>query len=513
MSTTKEEELGNQPVQENDAPVVEKNAEVDLERATTQASVEAYSIYTKNEKIFLAAIASLAALFSPLTANIYYSALNTLATDFHTSLSNISLSITTYLIFQGLAPTIVGSISDDLGRRPMYLACFVIYIAANIGLALQNKYAGLLVIRMLQSAGSSGTIALANALVADVVTSAERGSYMGYVSMGALTGPAFGPAIGGLLDKYLGWRAIFWFLAIISGVVFVIIFFFLPETCRKVVGNGSVAPPLWNTSVLSYMHQRRQRKAGVESNYGARDEFKRKASLISSFYILFDKESGSVLLYAGVFFTGFYMVQTGLPGTLQNHYGYSSIQIGLCYIPAGVGSMLASFLMGRLLDVNFRRHAKKIGMEISNSKQQDLRNFPIERARLEMVLPLAYGAGGTVIAFGWLLEKQVFIAAPLIFLFMSTFLISCSFQGLSTLIVDLNRDSPSAATAAMNLARCLLGAAGTAAVVPMINVMGQGWVAVFVAGMWVILSPIILMVMKWGPGWRSEATTGGEAKK
>nr|QTE76010.1 ScyR10 [Scytalidium album] len=513
LQTPPNEEMSVSLEPERTDEVNEKTPETDPESIAIAGSVQDFSIYNKTEKLFFVILAGLAALFSPLSANIYYSALNTLATEFHTSLSNINLTITTYLILQGLAPTIVGSLSDDLGRRPMYLACFIIYIGANIGLALQKSYAGLLILRMLQSSGSSGTVALANALVSDIVTSAERGSYISYVSMGALVGPSFGPVIGGLLDKYLGWRSIFWFLTIFAGVTFIVILVFLPETCRKVVSNGSIAPPIWNTSVLSYWHLRKQRKAGIEPNYGAKNQFRRRASPIQSFYILFDKESGFVLLYAAFFFTGFYMVQTGLPGLLQDQYGYSPLDIGLCYIPGGLGSMSASFAMGRFLDFNFRRHARRLGMEISNNRQQDLRHFPIEQARLEIVFPLAYAAGATVIIFGWLVEKKIFIAAPLIFLFLSTFFISCSFQGLSTLIVDLNRENPSSATAAMNMARCLLGAAGTAVVVPMLNAIGMGWVGVFVAGMWVILSPIVLFVIRWGPGWREEKRQKLEVKK
>ena len=72
------------------------------------------------------------------------------------------------------------------GRRPAYVIGFFIYIAANIGLARQNSYAALFILRAMQSTGSSGTIAMGNGVVADIATSAERGSYIGYASSGMI---------------------------------------------------------------------------------------------------------------------------------------------------------------------------------------------------------------------------------------------------------------------------------------------------------------------------------------
>ena len=91
-------------------------------------------------------------------------------------------------IFQGLAPAFIGELADTAGRRPAYFFCFVVYIAANVGLALQNSYAALFLLRCLQSTGSSATIALSSGVVADVATAAERGKYMGFVTAGSLLG-------------------------------------------------------------------------------------------------------------------------------------------------------------------------------------------------------------------------------------------------------------------------------------------------------------------------------------
>ncbi|KAL5335759.1 major facilitator superfamily domain-containing protein [Aspergillus crustosus] len=199
---------------------------------SSQSTATPYSILPEREKIFLMLLCSFTAIILPILSSIYFLAVDTLATELHVSVSDINLTITTYLIFQGLAPSVVANISDIYGRRPAYIACFVIHLGANIGLALQDSYAALLVLRCLQSSGSSGTIALGSAVVSDLSTRVERGKYIAYATMGVTLGPALGPVIGGLLAHFLGWRAIFWFLVIFSGVFGILIFLILPETCR-----------------------------------------------------------------------------------------------------------------------------------------------------------------------------------------------------------------------------------------------------------------------------------------
>ena len=73
-----------------------------------------------------------------------------------------------------------------------FIVCYILFIVANIGLALQTNYVALLILRMVQAVGGTATIALTFAVVADIATSAERGKYMGYAGAGILMGPAFG---------------------------------------------------------------------------------------------------------------------------------------------------------------------------------------------------------------------------------------------------------------------------------------------------------------------------------
>lgn len=115
-----------------------------------------YSVFHKSTKRWIVFLVALAGFFSPLSANIYFPALNYIAEDLRVSLELINLTITAYLICQGIVPYIIGSLADVLGRRPLYLAVFAIYLAANVGLALQTSYPALMVLRIIQSSGSSG---------------------------------------------------------------------------------------------------------------------------------------------------------------------------------------------------------------------------------------------------------------------------------------------------------------------------------------------------------------------
>lgn len=224
----------------------QKKTESDSERPTRNPlhlpSNQQYTVFTSRQRMFIVFIAAFAGLMSPLSATSYFPALNILSHDLKVSSASINLTVTAYMIFQRLSPAIFGDLADSIGRRPIFIIGFIIYIAASISLALQNSFAALLVLRCIQSAGTSSTVAISVSVAADVSTPAERGKYLGFVLSGTAMGTAVGPFLGGLLSHYLGWRSIFWFLAGLAGVYMVPLLFWFPETGRNIVGNGSFEP-------------------------------------------------------------------------------------------------------------------------------------------------------------------------------------------------------------------------------------------------------------------------------
>ncbi|KUJ19089.1 MFS transporter [Mollisia scopiformis] len=475
-----------------------------LEEAAQELQEPPYTIFSERYKVFTVIIASFAALISPISASIYYPALDPLAADLHVKVSTINLTITVYMIFQGLAPTFIGSISDKNGRRPAYLICFFLYLCANIGLALQTSYPALVCLRCLQSAGSSGTVALASGTAADLVTRAERGKYIGYASMGVALGPALGPVIGGLLTHFLGWRSIFWFLTILCGIMLLIMVIAFPETSRSVVGNGSIPPQKWNVPLIRLIQQRLERSSHQEIDTQTITHRYRRPNPLEALSLALQKETGMLLTFSALMYAGYFGVLSSLPSQLARKYDFNSLQIGLCFIPYGFGSVTSRWTVGTLTDRNFRRHAKKLGIAIVKNRQQRLQDFPIETARLEIALPMVYLSCICVMTFGWVMEHQTNLAGPLITLFFTGNMVTGSFSAINTLVVDINVKTPATATAASNLFRCLFGAGAVAAAVPLIERIGMGWMGTFIAALWLVLSPMLWCVWFYGRGWRDE---------
>jgi multidrug resistance protein len=405
----------------------------------------------------------------------------------------------------------VGDFGDVAGRRPAFILAATIYIIANLGLALQDNYAALLILRMVQSAGSSGTLALGYAVVADVSVSAERGKYMGIVGAGINVGPALGPVLGGILAQYLGWRSIFWFCLIYCAAGMIPYILTVPETSRQVVGNGSIPPPKWNMTLLDYIKSRRQRgkqgEASTSTTAANPPVTKRKLKFPNPFHALLvvvEKDVGMLIFYNSMLYLVFMMVIATLSTQYTAIYGLDNLQTGLCYLPYGAGCFCASIGQGWVLDWNYRRIARKIGFSIDYLKGDDLSQFPIEKARLQPVIPMALIGIVVTIVYGWLLEIQASLAGPLVLLFVIGLCITGSFSILSTLVVDLYPEAPATAVAATNLVRCMFGALCTALVEQMIQRMGRGWTHTFWSLICLLFFPIIFVLIKKGPQWREE---------
>ena len=485
------------------------------------------------------------ALASSLTANIYFPLIDLLAERYDTSTQAINLTITLFFVFQGIAPSFWSPLSDSCGRRPVYLATFIIYTAASLGLSIVDKsYPALLLLRALQSIGGSAVLSLAYAVVADVTVHAERGRYLAPMLTATNIGPCIGPVIGGGAAMASGDpRWCFRALLIFGASAVLLIGLAQPETARGVVGNGAVpARGLWRTWCELLFAWRRKRaevqnqesslpeqqasfdveKQTSETNGRPAEEIARVSdeadvnanktgrgksimpNPLPSLRIVFYPDSFLTLWLAGCPYAVWFCVQTSTTPIFGRSYGFNPLEVGCCFLAGGVGIIAGGFIAGRLMDKNYAHVAKKAGFSIDRIRGDDVTGFPIEHARSRWSISIIGVSMCFVVGYGWVVERHVHPAVPLLFQAYLGCKCTVVLQTYSALIVDVFPHTPGTAAASNNITRCALAAVGVAMLDPLAGALGYGWLFTLL-GLFEAATSVLAVVAlrKWGRGWRN----------
>ena len=133
-------------------------------------------------------------------------------------LDKLSWVVTAYLLTSTAATPLWGKISDLRGRRPMFQAAIVVFLIGSLICGFSPEIAdalnasGINVMiagRAVQGLGAGGLMALALAVIGDVIPPRERGKYQGLFAAVFGVSSVAGPLLGGWFTDNLGWEWIF----------------------------------------------------------------------------------------------------------------------------------------------------------------------------------------------------------------------------------------------------------------------------------------------------------------
>lgn len=452
-----------------------------------------FTIFSGPRRIILIILLSIVGIWSAISNSIYFPALPTLTSYFGVSSELMNVSVVAYLLSQGIMPTITSNLSDSLGRRPVILASFAVYIAANIGLSQTKVFWLLAVLRCVQAAGIAPVIAVSSGLSGDVCTPADRGAFVGVVSGMLLVGQAFGSLIGSGLIARWDWRAVFVFLAIGAGVTMFFLALLLTETTRSIVGNGSIRPKniIYAAPILGLPFYRKHLTNDVSTKNTRVD-----IDFLSPFKILIQPKVISVLLPGGLQFAAWTMCLTSLSTNLEKSpYNYSVSHIGLLYLPQGICCLLGALLSGRVLNKYYRWQRGKWEAKYAGVNEEARVPFNNVRVRLDVaIIPIMCTLLGLLL-FGWMFEKQQNVPGVIVGLCLASFGCSAFVSIMTTMVVDFYPARGSASASCVNLVRCLLAAAGVAALDKMSSTMGVGGCYTLMAGLCLLANIILVFVV------------------
>ena len=144
-----------------------------------------------------------------LDQTIVSTALPTIVGDLG-GLDHLSWVVTSYLLASTVSTPLYGKLGDMYGRKPVFLAAILIFLAGSMLAGLSQSMGQLIAFRALQGVGAGGLMVGAQAIIGDIVPPRERGRYMGVIGSVFGVASVAGPLLGGFLVDTLSWRWVFY---------------------------------------------------------------------------------------------------------------------------------------------------------------------------------------------------------------------------------------------------------------------------------------------------------------
>lgn len=174
-------------------------------------------------------LASMTAI-GPVTMDIYLASLPHIGTALNAPTASVQLTLSFYLVGFAIGQIIYGPLSDSIGRRPMLLTGFFLYLITTAACAAASSIDLLIVARLFQGLGAAGPIIIARAIVRDFHSGSEAARQLGTMSAIMGIAPIGAPVLGGFLQAAFGWRASFIAMGSIGALLTIVALMFLPET-------------------------------------------------------------------------------------------------------------------------------------------------------------------------------------------------------------------------------------------------------------------------------------------
>ena len=261
-------------------------------------------------------------MIGPFTIDTYLPSFPAIEAEFDVSRALLSQSLAFYLAAFAVSTLVWGPLSDRLGRRTVVMSTLLLYLLASAGCALAGDYGSFLFFRLLQGVAAGGGLAAGRAMIRDAHSPQDAQRAMSRVMMLFALAPAVAPVVGGWLHDAFGWHSIFYFLALYSGLVLLMILLWIQETLP--------------TSMRQSFHP-----VNVARVYG---------------HTLLHRRFQSLVFIVACYFGGMFLYIAGAPTVVFDFLKLGVDDFAILFVPLFGGIISGAWLSGRLAH---RWHAER----------------------------------------------------------------------------------------------------------------------------------------------------------
>lgn len=270
-----------------------------------------------------------------LGSSVYAGGIREVLTEFHIGQEVGTLGVSLYVLGFAVGPLLWAPLSELIGRQAVYAVTYFALAAFCAGAAGAQNSWSLIILRFFAGSFGSSPFTNAGGVIADIFAADQRGLATTLFAGAPFLGPTLGPIIGGFLGENAGWRWVQGFLAILTGLIWIVGCFLVPETYAPLLLRKRAQRLSELTGKVYKSKLELQR-----GNVSVKDAF--GTALLRPWILLFAEPIVLLLsVYMAIVYGTLYMLFDAFPIVYQETRGWSEGIGSLPFLGVMVGMMSA----------------------------------------------------------------------------------------------------------------------------------------------------------------------------
>ncbi|KOS42183.1 hypothetical protein ACN38_g6923 [Penicillium nordicum] len=316
--------------------ILAKHRTLDLEPIPDMIDADPYNWprWRKNLNLTLVAFHAMMATFS---ASSIQSAFENISEDLDVSMQRTSYLVSLFIAILGGAPLFWRPLCNRYGRRPIFLISLICSLIGNVGCANSPSYATMGLCRAITAFFISPAAVIGSAVVAETFFRKDRARCMGGWTLMVTLGVPAAPFIFGFVALRVGYRWIYYILAIVNAIQFVLYLFFGSESLyvRSNVPSNNVVAAKQSLFGFSRIDP---------TPLKLWDFFQPLSYVMKSCVII------PAVAYAMIFLWGSIALTIEISHIYPAKFGFNTQQVGLQFLGIIIGSVIGEQIGGFISD-------------------------------------------------------------------------------------------------------------------------------------------------------------------